>query len=89
MTNLSQKNNVLYLRCKCTSEVLCFDYDPELNIVDVSIYASYGCFKHYNSIWFKLKTIWNILKTGRVYSDYILLDTDNLAKLKKFIDKIL
>ena len=79
------KNNKLHLTCECHTHELHLESDHELNMWYISFwqrgYATESSFSY------KLKCIWHILKHGRPYGDEVILNKDDLIKLKKYIDK--
>lgn len=84
-----KKNKELFLACECCSEILYLNFDHELQMMDISIFSSQNSYDHNRSIWFKIRTIWNILRYGRVYSDNMIISKVQLLDIKKFIDNIL
>lgn len=84
-----KKNKELFLACECCSEILYLNFDHELQMMDISIFSSQNSYDHNRSIWFKIRTIWNILRYGKVYSDNMIISKVKLLDIKKFIDNIL
>lgn len=71
------------VKCSCGSEILMMEYDEEIQSYYVSMYDSFGGF----GLKQKLRHIWQIIRHGTPYSDYMVLDKKSANKLAKFIDK--
>ena len=77
------KDDILHLTCDCHTHELHFEKDFEDEMWYVSFwqrgYAS-------ETSWvYRLKCIWQILKTGRPYGDEVILSKEDLLKLDEYI----
>jgi uncharacterized protein YfkK (UPF0435 family) len=81
-------NSSLFLRCGCQSEMLVLDYDPELDMVDISIYEILTSYKYRMSWWQKLRYIYQMLKHGQPYNDQIILNRTQIDQLKEYINSL-
>ena len=76
-----------YIACECHSELLELVYFPDDKTLDISYY-SYGQSGRQFSWGTRFRFIWKILKTGTIFNDYIMLNPEEIKKLKKFLEKI-
>jgi len=63
---------------------MCFSYDDELNLVDVSIHTYYGETGKLN-FWKRIKFCIRTLLTGNVYGDQLILDEDGINCLYNYL----
>jgi len=85
LIKFQNQNEILFFICNCYNEVLVINYDKSYKIADLCIYESYNSYSHKLSFWHKIKTILHILRTGKIYSDQISLDSDQIEKLKMYL----
>lgn len=79
------KNNKLHLTCECHTHELHFEKDFEEDMWYVSFWQR--GYTTETSWRYRLKCIWHILKTGTPYGDEVILNGNDLLKLKEYIDK--
>jgi len=82
-----------WYKCDCSNEVLCIeaDVDDYSDRKFVYLYVSIwhrGC-DNKPSIYERLRHCWQILKTGKNYTDEIILDFDNMERLHKDLSSII
>lgn len=82
---IHMKNDTLHLTCSCHTHELHFEKDLEEDIWYSSFWQQ-GYISD-TSYKYRLKCIWQILKTGRPYGDQVVLDKNDLIKLKNYIDE--
>jgi hypothetical protein len=88
-TNLKNHDRrTVFIRCGCESEILVLDYDPEISMLDLSIYEILKSYEHGMSFWQKVRYIYQIMRYGRPYSDQIVLDKNQIKELKAFLFSI-
>jgi hypothetical protein len=75
----------LHLTCSCCSHELHFEKDHEDDMWYISFWQR--GYINDNSLKYRLKCIWNILKTGRPYGDEVVLDKEDLIELKQYVDE--
>lgn len=73
-----------YIDCSCGTELLELTFDDELYIS----YYTYGQKGNKYSLMIQLRHIWKIIRHGTPFSDCIILNIDDIGRLKKFLDKI-
>lgn len=84
----SQEYRTIFIRCGCGSEILVLDYDPEVSMLDLSIYEILKSYKHGMSFWQKIRYIYQVLRYGKPYIDQIVLDSNQIQELKAFLNTI-
>lgn len=89
MNTLTQfdNNKTFFMLCSCQSEILLVDYDHELQIADISIYENSLSHSFKLSWKQRIKYIWNILVSGKPYSDQMVLTKKQLKELSQFINR--
>lgn len=80
------KNNIHFELCGCKSEVLVLEYDQEIGLMDLAIYEHTVSFNNKMSWFQKLRYIWQVMRHNRPYNDQIILDKNQIQKLKLFLD---
>lgn len=79
------KDNELHITCSCHTHELHFEKDSESEMWFVSFWQR-GYLA--DTSWkYKLRQIWNILKTGRPYGDEVVLEKKDLVELMEYVDK--
>lgn len=84
---LNDQNNIYFELCGCKSEVLVLEYDKEIGLVDLAIYEHSISFRNKMSWFQKLRYIWQVCRHNRPYNDQIVLDKNQIQKLKLFLDR--
>lgn len=84
---LNDQNNIHFELCGCKSEVLVLEYDKEIGLVDLAIYEHSISFRNKMSWFQKLRYIWQVCRHNRPYNDQIVLDKNQIQKLKLFLDR--
>jgi hypothetical protein len=90
-TNLikfENQNNIIFLSCSCHNELLCIDYDKELNIADLCIYEKFNTSSYRMSFWQRLRWVCQIMLKKSPYTDQIILNYDQLKELHNFLNLI-
>ena len=76
-------NKEKILKCSCSSEMIRFAYDDEMETFDVSIWSFQNSHRPY---WKdKLRWIWRILTVGSPYGDQVLLEKEQVAELVDYL----
>lgn len=86
--NRLDSNKSLFFNCNCKSEVLCIDYDHNLNVADISIFENSASFQYKRSYYQRLRYALHILLYGKPYTDQIILDKKQLKELKSFLSTL-
>ena len=75
-------------KCGCGSEILNIEINDDFSADNPDIFLS--MFKKYygDSFIGRIKQIFKILKTGNPYEDEMILNLDDLVKLKEFIESL-
>jgi hypothetical protein len=73
--------NSLFLKCDCGGETLSAEIDDGELILSI-----YSLDWRY-TFWHKIKLIWHILRTGKPYTDQIVLSKENAFVLRKYIEE--
>ena len=78
-------NPRLFLSCNCCCSVLTIEKDEEFNEYHVALFKR--SFNHKLSWQDRLRWIKEILLTGNIWTDNVVLDRQEFNKLKKFTNK--
>lgn len=80
-------NNKLFLPCSCSCSVLVIEKEKNPFDDNISYYISLfkGQFGWKLSFWERLRWIKKILLKGTIWTDNIILDEENIDKLKEFL----
>ena len=79
--------NIHFELCDCKSEVLVLEYDSEIGLIDLAIYENSISFRN-KMLWYqKLRYIWQVLRYNKPYADQIILNKDQIQKLRQFLDR--
>jgi len=81
------QNNIHFELCGCKSEVLVLEYDKEFNLIDLAIYEHSISFRNKMSWFQKLRYIWQVMRYNRPFNDQIVLDSNQIQRLKVFLDR--
>ena len=73
-----------YFTCQCGGEILRAEFNDEYKEIDMSFY-SYGIFTEKPTLWERIKFCFRYLKTGEMYSDYILLSIKDAQRLGNWL----
>jgi hypothetical protein len=82
---VSCQDKTLWLECGCHTEAIQLMYDSEYNMLDITMYEM---IKTKYPFMYKLRHIWEILKTGTPYKDQIGLEQRDIKKLIDFLQSI-
>lgn len=77
----------LFLTCSCHGEGIRFNYDKEIDGLEISFYQQ-GYTSNTKSLREKLRWIWHILKNNKIYGDQVILNKESLNKLTQFVNEI-
>jgi len=90
----------IFIECECGTHLLQVTNDVEIfdsinSVTDKPrvrqefelAMFTYGTYHSKPSFWERLRIIWNYLKTGRMYSDQLILSPDEAKKLADFINE--
>lgn len=83
-----KKNKQLFTQCDCGSEVLFIEYDFEIKMADLAIFQTDIASSSKRSLWQRLRYCWQILFHKKPYADQIMLDNQQLLKIKNFINEL-
>lgn len=72
----------LFIQCGCQNEVLVIEKDEELQLWYLSIFSQHR-FRH--PWWHRLVHIWNIIRYGNPYYDHIVLNEEDINKIKEHL----
>lgn len=77
----------IQLKCQCSCEALEFQYDQEET--DGQYYVSIWRKGYQSPLSFKerLRWCWNILTTGKLWGDEVVLDKKQILQLKNWLNK--
>ena len=78
-----KKDDILHLTCECHTHELHFEKDFEDEMWYVSFWQR--GYAEQSSWSYRLRCIWHILKTGRPYGDEVILNKEDLIKLREYI----
>lgn len=84
------ERNKIMIQCDCAGEILVVEAEAEMhgNIrridFNLAIFA-HGAYAEKPNLWYRIKYAWNHLLTGKIYSDYMLLEEKKAEALAKFI----
>ena len=79
-------NPIHFELCGCKSEVLVLEYDQEIGLVDLAIYEHSVSFRNKMSWYQKCRYIWQVMRYNRPFNDQIILNKEQIQKLKLFLD---
>ncbi len=82
------KNIQSWFMCSCGCKALHVIYDKEDNEVYLSMYG-YGTVKRTSSLSYKLGMIWKLLREGTPYEDNLILEMEDVNRLKHLCESIL
>ena len=85
--NPKNQSNIHFELCGCKSEVLVLEYDKEIGLIDLAIYEHKISFTNKMSWKQKLRYVWQVIRYNRPFNDQIVLDQDQILKLKLFLDR--
>ena len=77
---MNKENKKFWLECDCGAHAISVDADSYYNSIDLSFWQL-GSYLFKYSIKNRFLFAWNIITTGRVYSDMISLNRDETQKL--------
>lgn len=80
-----EKDEKIILQCDCHGEIMVATSNKEEKTFDFAFY-SYGAYCEAPGLWYRIKYAWNHLRTGKIYSDFIILDTKKAKELADFIN---
>ena len=80
-----RKDNELHLACACHSHELHFEKDKDVDQWYISFWQR--GYQTETSWIYKIKCIIHILKTGRPYGDEVILDKDDISRLKQYLEE--
>ena len=82
-----QKNDELHITCDCHTHELHFERDSDGDIDNW--YVSFWQRGYYSTTGWKwrLRCIWNIIKTGRPYGDEVVLSRPQMKELFDYVNK--
>lgn len=86
-----QKNNELIIRCECGTDILMVHEwrekysDVQRQTFDLAMF-SYGQYQNKPSFIERLKYCWRHLRTGKIFSDEIIMTPKDAKKLADFIN---
>lgn len=66
--------------CDCHSGGILLDFDKEFKIIELSFWSQ-GFYGNILSIKERIRWCWNTLKTGKPYTDMVILDKETAFKL--------
>lgn len=74
----------LLISCECKGEIMSFISFPEDGDIYVSLYSHYYVNNNLNLMQ-RLKYVWNVLITGKVHTDQIILSKENAKTIADWI----
>ena len=80
-------NKILWVDCDCYSDAMKIEYevDHPFESFDISIYHC-GHNGRHNSLWNRIKyCLWH-LRTGKVYSDQIIIQPEEAKRIVEFLN---
>lgn len=80
-----------YIECSCRTELLQLTFDEEDDSLGNELcisYYTYGQKGNRYPLMMQLRHIWKIIRHGTPFSDCIILNGDDIDRLRKFLDKI-
>lgn len=83
---LNDQNNIHFELCGCKSEVLVLEHDKEIGLMDLAIYEHSVSFTHKMSWYQKLRYIWQVCRHNKPFTDQIILDKNQIQRLRNFLD---
>lgn len=78
------KNNIIRLKCNCSSEMLEIEYDEELGTYDFSLWNRW--FNRNMSLRERIKWCYRIITTGNPWTDYIILGQKDIDEMVEFLN---
>lgn len=79
-------NKTKTIKCSCYSELLHLEWDEELKLLDLSIWAHYGS-KNKLSWRQRLRYCWRILTSGKPYGDQMILDKESISAIVEYLNQ--
>lgn len=86
--NSSADFHTVFIRCHCYNHILIAHYDKTLDSLDVCLYETKNSTKDKMTLWQKITYIYQIIITGKPYTDQIILNRSQIEELKSFLNKI-
>ncbi len=89
--NEPSTNKELFLKCTCHGEALQIEYEVDKRWNEDGEYWVSLWERGFDGIlcWReRLRWVWNILKTGKPFSDHVILSKQDAIKLRDFINEI-
>lgn len=77
------KREKKFFECSCENEVLRVEKSPEY--VEFAMYEHGSYVNHSQSFWARLKYAWWHIRTGKIYTDCMLIMPDKAKELGKFL----
>lgn len=78
------RDNEIFIKCKCSGEGMSVEHDPE----DDTYYFAYwkSGFNPTDMDWReRLRYCWHVLRTGKAYTDELILSAEDVEELTKFL----
>jgi len=79
-------NKTKTIKCSCHSELLLLEWDEELEVLDLSIWAPYGS-SNKMSWRQRLRYCWQILTGGKPYGDQMVLDKQSINAMVEHLNQ--
>lgn len=84
----NNQNNIHFELCGCKSEVLVLEYDAQIDLMDLAIYEHNVSTRNKMNWFQKLRYIWQVCRYNTPYNDQIVLEKDQIKRLKQFLDDV-
>lgn len=85
--SIKNQSNIHFELCGCKSEVLVFEYDREIGLMDLAIFENSVSFRNKMSWFQKLRYIWQVCRYNKPYNDQVVLDKNQIQSLKLYLDR--
>ena len=81
---MKEEQNSVFLICDCFSHGLLVEKFKDEEEVSISLFER-GLEGRVLPWFFRLKWCWQILRYGKPWSDFVILNTENQKRLKEFL----
>lgn len=73
------RDNYKFIMCDCGGQAVCIDHDEDQMFLS---FFEHGAHNDNTLSWKeRIRWIWNVLKTGRPFSDYIVIEKEKALEL--------
>jgi hypothetical protein len=84
-TPITKDTDIFWLQCSCNSEALQIRPDYEYPEFEISVWKQGMDDPRWMSFREKIRWIWKIIKDGKPFTDYMIIDRNDALRLSKYL----